>query len=195
MNRTNIISKFPHRSQKQRRLNSLLTGWISTKSILLIQKVHLVAPKTLNMKVLSLNRQFLKILGVCPAPKSKWQFIFKLNYVVVLVLQILGLISSIWFVAVYLTKDLNSVLYAGFHTSAYSSSTYSLIVGFVVKHKITAAFDKLQVICDESNWKLQIIFQLWIESENSLLLFYFRQTPWFDGYFGKSKRTRQLDYG
>lgn len=102
------------------------------------------------MKVLELNRTFLVLLGVCPAPNSKWSTIFKLNYILMLVLQILGLISSIWFIAKFIRIDLNSVLYAGFHTSAYSSSTYSLLVGFVVKHKIMKAFTKLQTICDES---------------------------------------------
>lgn len=102
------------------------------------------------MKVLELNRNFLVSLGVCPAPQSKWKTVFKINYGLVLVLQVLGLISSIWFIVKFIKIDLNSVLYAAFHASAYSSSTYSLLVGFLLKHKIFTSFEKLQRIFDES---------------------------------------------
>lgn len=102
------------------------------------------------MKVLELNRNFLILLGVCPAPESKWSIIFKINYIVVLVLQVLGLISSIWFIVNFIGIDLNSVLYAGFHTAAYSSSTYSLLVGFMVQPKIMKTITKAQKIFDES---------------------------------------------
>lgn len=114
--------------------------------------------KVKKMKVLQLNRTFLITLGVCPAIDSKWRTLFKTNFAVLLLLQVLGLISSIWFIVTFLTVDLNGVLYAGFHTSAYSSSTYSLIVGHVVQHKISKAFDKLQIICDESKIFLLISY-------------------------------------
>lgn len=108
-------------------------------------------PPKIEMKVLEMNRNFLIFLGACPSPNSKWSIIFKINYILVLVLQILGLISSIWFIVKFIRIDLNSVLYAGFHTSAYSSSTYSLLVGYMVQHKIMLTFTKLQKIYDESN--------------------------------------------
>lgn len=101
------------------------------------------------MKVLELNRKLLELLGVCPESSNNLSNWHKINFIVVLLLQILGLVSSIWFIIMYLTTDLNSVLYAGFHTSAYSSSTYSLLVGFMVQHKIFETFKKLQDIYDE----------------------------------------------
>lgn len=113
------------------------------------------------MNVLETNRNFLIVLGVCPAPDSKWRLIFKMNYILVLILQVLGLISSICFVVKYIRIDLNSVLYAGFHTSAYSSSTYSLLVGFLVQHKILLAFVKLQKICDESKQSIVVSCKFW----------------------------------
>lgn len=122
------------------------------------------------MKVLELNRNFLILLGVCPASNSKWSIIFKINFIVVLVLQILGLISSIWFIIEFIRIDLNSVLYAGFHTSAYSSSTYSLLVGFMVQHKIRRAFTKLQTIYDES--KLTILFHSFSFAMQTISIFY-----------------------
>lgn len=99
------------------------------------------------MKVLELNRSFLIWLGVCSTSKS-YRILFIVNYILVLSLQILGLLSSIWFIVKFIGKDLNSVLYAGFHASAYSTSTYSLLVGFVFQLKIMATFEKLQVIVD-----------------------------------------------
>lgn len=103
------------------------------------------------MKVLELNLNFLIWLGVCSTSNSN-RFLFKTNYILVLLLQILGLLSSIWFIAEFIGKDLNSVLYAGFHTSAYSTSTYSLLVGYVFQHKIVTTFEKLQFIYDNCNY-------------------------------------------
>lgn len=102
----------------------------------------------LELKVLEMNRNFLVWLGVCPTSTNNLRILFKVNYILVLLLQILGLLSSVWFIAKFIKTDLNNVLYAGFHTSAYSTSTYSLLIGFVFQHKIIAAFEKLQTIYD-----------------------------------------------
>lgn len=105
-----------------------------------------VAPK---MKVLELNQNFLIWLGVYRASEKNLSRFFKINYILVLTLQVLGLVSSIWFIAKFIKIDLNSVLYAGFHTSAYSTSTYSLLVGFMVQQKIMSAFGQLQQIYND----------------------------------------------
>lgn len=101
------------------------------------------------MKVLELNRKYLILLGVCSTSNANHRAVFKVISVLVLVLQILGLLSGFWFIATFLKCDLNSVLYAGFHTSAYSTSTYSLLVGFVHQDKIVAIFQTLQRIFDD----------------------------------------------
>lgn len=137
------------------------------------------------MKVLELNRNFLILLGVCPASNSKWSIIFKINYILVLVLQILGLMSGIWFIVQFIRIDLNSVLYAGFHTSAYSSSTYSLLVGYMVQHKILLTFTKLQKIYDESNCFLIFNEKLLKRIKTNIFGFFFQiysrilQTSWW----------------
>lgn len=101
------------------------------------------------MKVLNLNRKYLVLLGVCTTSNAFHQAVFKAAYFLVLVLQILGLLSGVWFIATYLKSDLNGVLYSGFHTSAYSTSAYSLVVGYVHQDKIVAIFQTLQCIYDE----------------------------------------------
>lgn len=119
------------------------------------------------MKVLTLNRKFLVLLGVCPASSSSaWHSVFKINFSVILLLQFLGLLSSICFIVKFISIDLNSVLYAGFHTSAYSTSTYSLLVGFMVQHKIFRAFQKLQDIYDESKLFLYFKFECKVASSS-----------------------------
>lgn len=105
------------------------------------------------MQILSLNRKLLVWLGVCPtSSNSAWNTLFKINFYFVFLLQVWGLLSSVCFIVKFLKIDLNSVLYAGFHTSAYSSSTYSLLVGYVLHQKIFQTFEKLQVIYDESKF-------------------------------------------
>lgn len=104
---------------------------------------------SLKMKVLELNRKYLILLGVCSTSNANYQAMFKVIYVLVLVLQILGLLSGVWFIATFLKTDLNGVLYSGFHTSAYSTSMYSLVVGFVHQDKIWAIFQTLQCIYDD----------------------------------------------
>lgn len=102
------------------------------------------------MKVLELNRKYLIFLGVYSSTSNaNYRGVFKANYFLVLILQILGLLSGVWFIVTYLKSDFNGVLYSGFHTSAYSTSTYSLVVGYVQQDKIVAIFQTLQRIYDE----------------------------------------------
>lgn len=101
------------------------------------------------MEVLELSRTYLVLLGVCSTTNTLHRILFRINYFLVLLLQILGLIASIWFIITFIKTDLNSVLYAGFHTSAYSTSTYSLLVGFVYDRKMTMIFETLQCIFDK----------------------------------------------
>lgn len=114
---------------------------------------------TFEMGVLELNRKYLVLLGVCSTTNANHQAMFKVIYILVLVLQILGLLSGVWFIATYLKSDLNGVLYSGFHTSAYSTSTYSLVVGFVHQDKIVAIFQILQNIYDKCE-EIKLIFQV-----------------------------------
>lgn len=101
------------------------------------------------MRVLELNRKYLIFLGVCSTSKAISRACFKANHMLVLVLQILGLLAGVWFIVTFIKTDFNGVLYSGFHTSAYSTSTYSLVVGFVHQKKIVAIFQTLQCIYDE----------------------------------------------
>lgn len=101
------------------------------------------------MKVLELNRKYLILLGVCWTSNANHRFVFKVNHFLVLILQMFGLLSGVLFIITFLKTDFNGVLYSGFHTSAYSTSTYSLVVGFVHQDKIVAIFQTLQHIFDE----------------------------------------------
>lgn len=112
------------------------------------------------IKVLELNRKFLVWLGVCSTTSNHSRTSLKINYILVLLLQVFGLLSSIWFICTFIRIDLNSVLYAGFHTSAYSTSTYSLLVGFVFQHKIMATFEELQTIFDNCKLNSLVRFNL-----------------------------------
>lgn len=110
------------------------------------------------MKVLELNRKYLILLGVYPASNAIYRAVFKTAYFIILLLQILGLLAGVWFIVTFITTDLNSVFYAGFHTSAYSTSTYSLLVGFIDQDEIVAIFQTLQHIYDKCNRLLPSIF-------------------------------------
>lgn len=103
----------------------------------------------MGLKVLELSRTYFMLLGICSTTNRVHRILFRVNYFLVLILQILGLIAGIWFICTFMKSDLNSVLYAGFHTSAYSTSTYSLLVGFVCDRKMTEIFETLQSIYDE----------------------------------------------
>lgn len=110
---------------------------------------HEKVARKAKMKVLGLNRKYLILLGVCSTSNAGHQAMFKFVLIVVLVLQILGFVAGVWFIATFLKSDLNGVLYAGFHTSAYSTSMYSLVVGFVHQDEIVGTFQTLQHIYDE----------------------------------------------
>lgn len=109
------------------------------------------------MNVLELNRKYLILLGVCST--SNYRAVFKVNHFLVLILQILGLLSGVLFIIKFLRTDFNGVLYSGFHTSAYSTSTYSLVVGYAHQDKIVAIFQTLQRIFDECKANVANIFR------------------------------------
>lgn len=114
------------------------------------------------MKVLELNRKYLILLGVCSTSNPTYRAVFTANHFIVLILQILGLLSGVLFIITFLKTDFNGVLYSGFHTSAYSTSTYSLVVGFVHQDKILAIFQTLQRIydgCMGTNEEFFLLFQ------------------------------------
>lgn len=61
-----------------------------------------------------------------------------------------AVIASAIFFLKFVSVDLNQSLYAMFQIAAYTNVTYIYIAAFLLRHKITAVFDSLTEIYEES---------------------------------------------
>lgn len=111
------------------------------------------------MEPLKTNRKVMIWLCMCPAEasSSKWNKIaYKAHVALQLIFYFCGVIATLAFALKFVQTDLEKSILAIFSTAGFISSSYVIISGITLRHKIEGIFKHLSTIYKTSKYSFQI---------------------------------------
>lgn len=98
------------------------------------------------MKVLEMNQKLFIFIGIFPSTNTKKRS--KIRGAILFLLNFLGMIGSAYYVTQYIKIDLELTAHAIFQASAYVTTSFLFIFGYIYWSKFEQVFPMLQRIHD-----------------------------------------------
>lgn len=98
------------------------------------------------MKVLELNQRLFIFIGMFPSTNTNKRS--KIRGAILFLLNFLGMIGSVYYVTQYIKIDLELTAHAIFQASAYVTTSFLFIFGYIYWSKFEQVFPMLQRIHD-----------------------------------------------
>lgn len=105
-----------------------------------------------HLKALDLNQKIFEAIGLHPSDATFCiRFSFLSAGISLFLLELLGLISSLFTIFNFSANDFNKVLYGVFQSSCVVSAGYSWLALFFIQQKVKAVFVKFQQVYNRGN--------------------------------------------
>lgn len=105
------------------------------------------------MQPLATTRRIMIWHSMCPAHKSttpRYKWIYIAHALTILILNVIGFISSLTYCLKFVSIDFNSATFAFMLTNAEFGAIYFMISGILMRHRIGSIFTNLSAIYKSS---------------------------------------------